>query len=254
MGRVQGKVAIVTGAGMGLGRAAALMLAKEGARVVATDIKEEAGRETAEAIIEAGGEAMFIRHDVSNESEWSEVIASTRRRFGKLDILVNNAGVLFSAGVEETSLEQWRWLMSVNLEGVFLGTKHAMAAMKEKGGSIINLSSVAGLVGLPNLGAYNASKGAVRLFSKAAALECAKAGGRVRVNTIHPGGIWTPMLEQFIGKHGDAAADQAAAAMHPVGHAGEPDDIAYGVLYLASDESKFVTGAELVIDGGYTAQ
>jgi NAD(P)-dependent dehydrogenase (short-subunit alcohol dehydrogenase family) len=144
--------------------------------------------------------------------------------------------------------------MSVNLDGVFLGTKHAIAAMKKKGGSIINLSSVAGMVGLANLGAYNASKGAVRLFTKAAALECAKDGGRVRVNSIHPGGIWTPMLEQFIGKHGDASADAAASAMHPVGHAGEPDDIAYGVLYLASDESKFVTGAELVIDGGYTAQ
>jgi 3(or 17)beta-hydroxysteroid dehydrogenase len=254
MGRVRGKVALVTGAGMGLGRAAALMLAREGARVVVTDVKDDAGRDTAETIIQAGGEAMFIRQDVANESDWRDVIASTRRRFGGLDILVNNAGVLFSSSVEDTSLEQWRWLMSVNLDGVFLGTKNAMVAMKDKGGSIINLSSVAGLVGLANLGAYNASKGAVRLFTKAAALECAKAGGRIRVNSIHPGGIWTPMLEQFIGKQGETGADAAAAAMHPVGHAGEPDDIAYGVLYLASDESKFVTGAELVIDGGYTAQ
>jgi 3(or 17)beta-hydroxysteroid dehydrogenase len=254
MGRVRGKVALVTGGGMGLGRAAALMLAREGARVVVTDLKEDDGRDTAEAIIQAGGEAMFIRHDVTKESDWRDVIASTRRRFGGLDILVNNAGVLFSSSIEETSLEQWHWLMSVNLDGVFLGTKHAIAAMKERGGSIINLSSVAGIVGLANLGAYNASKGAVRLFTKAAALECAKDGGRIRVNSIHPGGIWTPMLEQFIGKHGETAADTAAAAMHPVGHAGEPDDIAYGVLYLASDESKFVTGAELVIDGGYTAQ
>jgi NAD(P)-dependent dehydrogenase (short-subunit alcohol dehydrogenase family) len=144
--------------------------------------------------------------------------------------------------------------MSVNCDGVFLGTKHAMAAMKDRGGSIINLSSIAGLAGFANLSAYAASKGAVRLFTKVAALECAKSGGRVRVNSIHPGGIWTPMLEQFLGKRGDAAAETAAAGMHPVGHAGEPDDIAYGVLYLASDESKFVTGAELVIDGGYTAQ
>jgi NAD(P)-dependent dehydrogenase (short-subunit alcohol dehydrogenase family) len=197
---------------------------------------------------------MFIRHDVSSERDWKDVIASTLRRFGKLDILVNNAGVMFAASVEETSLDRWRALMSVNCDGVFLGTKHAISAMKARGGSIINISSVAGLVGLPNLGAYSASKGAVRLFTKAAALECAKQGGRIRVNSIHPGGIWTPMLEQFIGKHGESTADAAAAAMHPVGHAGEPDDIAYGVLYLASDESKFVTGAELVIDGGYTAQ
>jgi 3(or 17)beta-hydroxysteroid dehydrogenase len=254
MGRVEGKVALVTGAGMGLGRAAALMLAREGACVVITDVREKEGRDTADAIVESGAEAMFIRQDVSIEADWKDVVASTLRRFGKLDILVNNAGVLFAGSVGETTLEQWRSLMAVNCDGVFLGTKHAIAAMKDKGGSIINISSVAGLVGLPNLGAYNASKGAVRLFTKAAALECAKDGGRIRVNSIHPGGIWTPMLEQFIGKEGETQADAAAAAMHPVGHAGEPDDIAYGVLYLASDESKFVTGADLVIDGGYTAQ
>ncbi len=254
MGRVNGKVALITGAGMGLGRAAALLLAREGACVVITDVKEKEGRETADAIVEAGGEAMFVRQDVASEEDWKDVVASTLRRFGKLDILVNNAGVLFAASVVDTSLDQWRSLMSVNCDGVFLGTKHAMAAMKDKGGSIINISSVAGLVGLPNLGAYSASKGAVRMFTKAAALECAKQGGRIRVNSIHPGGIWTPMLEQFIGEEGEVQADAAAAAMHPVGHAGEPDDIAYGVIYLASDESKFVTGAELVIDGGYTAQ
>ncbi|MGD9965171.1 MAG: glucose 1-dehydrogenase [Hyphomonadaceae bacterium] len=254
MGRVSGKVALVTGAGLGLGRAAALMLAREGARVAVTDVNEPAGRAAAEAIKKAGGDAIFIRQDVSSEADWSDAIASTLSRFGKLDIVVNNAGVLFSASLEDTSLDQWRRLMAINCDGVFLGTKHAIAAMKNTGGSIINLSSAAGLVGLPNLGAYSASKGAVRLFTKAAALECAKAGGRIRVNSIHPGGIWTPMLEQFIGKHGEAEADAAAAAMHPVGHAGEPDDIAYGILYLASDESKFVTGAELVIDGGYTAQ
>ena len=254
MGRVKNKVALVTGAGMGLGRAAAMMLAREGARVVVTDVKQDEGRDTAEKIIEAGGEAMFVRHDVTSEADWNDAIAAALRRFGKLDILVNNAGVLFSASLEETSLEQWRWLMSVNCDGVFLGTRQAIAAMKQKGGSIINISSVAGLVGLPNLAAYNASKGAVRLLTKAAALECAQSGGRVRVNSIHPGGIWTPMLEQFLGKRGEHDADDAAAQMHPVGHAGEPDDIAYGVLYLASDESKFVTGAELVIDGGYTAQ
>jgi NAD(P)-dependent dehydrogenase (short-subunit alcohol dehydrogenase family) len=254
MRRVAGKVALVTGAGLGLGRASALMLAREGARVAVTDVKEQEGRTVADEIIDAGGEAIFIRHDVSSEADWENAIATTLRRFGRLDILVNNAGVLLQASAEEMTLEQWRSLMAVNSDGAFLGTKHAIRAMRDKGGSIVNISSVAGMVGLANLGAYCASKGAVRLFTKAAALECATAGGKVRVNSIHPGGIWTPMLEAFVGRRGEAAADAAAADMHPIGHAGEPDDIAYGVLYLASDESKFVTGAELVIDGGYTAQ
>jgi 3(or 17)beta-hydroxysteroid dehydrogenase len=254
MDRVKDKVALVTGAGLGLGRATALMLAREGARVIVADVNEPKGREAAAAIVAAGAEANFARLDVASENDWKDVIESTLSRFGKLDILVNNAGVLFSSKIEETPLEKWRWLMSVNCDGVFLGTKHAIGAMKDRGGSIINLSSVAGLVGLPEISAYCASKGAVALFTKAAALECAKAGYKIRVNSIHPGGIWTPMLETFVGKRGDAQADAAAAGMHPVGHAGEPDDIANGVLYLASDESKFVTGAELVIDGGYTAQ
>jgi 3(or 17)beta-hydroxysteroid dehydrogenase len=254
MNRVKDKVALVTGAGLGLGRAAALMLGREGARVVVSDLDEVHGRETAAAIVDAGGEAIFARLDVASESDWEDVIGFTLSRFGKLDILVNNAGVLFSSKIEETSLEKWRWLMSVNCDGVFLGAKHAIVAMKDRGGSIINLSSVAGLVGLPEISAYCASKGAVALFTKAAALECAKAGYNIRVNSIHPGGIWTPMLETFLGKRGEPRADAAAAGMHPIGHAGEPDDIACGVVYLASDESKFVTGAELVIDGGYTAQ
>jgi 3(or 17)beta-hydroxysteroid dehydrogenase len=254
MQRVKGKIALVTGAGLGLGRAAALMLAREGARVIVTDIKEREGADVADEIVAAGGEAMFMVHDVSSSEAWRTVMAAAISRFGGLDILVNNAGVLFSSKIEETQLEKWRWLMSINCDGVFLGTKHAIAAMKDRGGSIINLSSVAGLVGLPEISAYCASKGAVALFTKAAALECAAAGYKIRVNSIHPGGIWTPMLEDFVGKRGDSHADTAAAGMHPVGHAGEPDDIAYGVVYLASDESRFVTGAELVIDGGYTAR
>jgi NAD(P)-dependent dehydrogenase (short-subunit alcohol dehydrogenase family) len=182
-------------------------------------------------------------------------MASVASRFGPLDILVNNAGVALSASIEDTSLEQWRWLMGVNLDGVFLGTRYAIAAMKNRGGSIINLSSIEGLIGDPNLAAYNASKGGVRLLTKSAALHCAKAGYKIRVNSVHPGYIRTPMVEGYVAAQADPeAASVAIAAAHPLGHIGEPNDIAYGVLYLASDESKFVTGAELVIDGGYTAQ
>lgn len=254
MARVEGKTAIVTGASQGLGRAAALMLAREGARVIVTDVHEAGGAQTRDAIVASGGEAIFLRHDVASEDDWIAVMTAAVEQFGAPNVLVNNAGVLFSSKIEETPLEKWRWLMSINCDGVFLGTKHAIGAMKDRGGSIINLSSVAGLVGLPDISAYCASKGAVALFTKAAALECAKAGYAIRVNSIHPGGIWTPMLETLLGQRGDASADAAAAAMHPLGHAGEPNDIAYGVVYLASDESTFVTGSEMVIDGGYTAQ
>lgn len=177
-------------------------------------------------------------------------------RFRRLDVLVNNAGVALAGDVEHTTLEKWRWLMGINLDGVFLGTRSAIGAMKAaRSGSIINLSSIEGLVGDPNLAAYNASKGGVRLFTKSAALYCAKAGYNIRVNSIHPGYIWTPMVESYAQTTGNAeAARKTLESLHPVGHIGEPNDIAYGVLYVASDESKFVTGAELVIDGGYTAQ
>ncbi len=255
MNRVRGKVALVTGAGLGLGRAAALLLAREGARVVVSDIKEAEGRAVADEIIDGGGEAIFIRHDVTSEDDWRNAIALTVSRFGGLDILVNNAGVALSANVEQTTLEQWRWLMAINLDGVFLGTKYAIAPMKSRGGSIINLSSIEGLIGDANLAAYNASKGGVRVFTKSAALHCAKAGYKIRVNSIHPGYIWTPMVEQHLASQPDPIAAKAfVVGLHPLGHFGEPDDIANGVLYLASDESKFVTGSELVIDGGYTAQ
>jgi len=255
MGRVEEKVALITGASLGLGRASALLLAREGAKVVATDLRAAEGDALAHEIIEAGGEAIFLTHDVAKESDWAGVTKSAIDRFGRLDIVVNNAGVALGASIEDTSLEQWRWLMSINLDGVFLGTKFAVAAMKGHGGSIINLSSIEGLIGDANLAAYNASKGGVRLLTKSAALHCAKAGYKIRVNSIHPGYIWTPMVEGYVGEQSDPkAAREAIAAMHPLGHIGEPDDIAYGVLYLASDEAKFVTGAELVIDGGYTAQ
>ncbi|MBX3510158.1 MAG: glucose 1-dehydrogenase [Hyphomonadaceae bacterium] len=255
MRRVEGKVALITGASLGLGRASALMLAREGASICATDLRAEEGEALVAEIVKAGGKAVFMAHDVASEQDWLRVVAGARSKFGKLDILVNNAGVAHSGSVEATTLEQWRWLMSINLDGVFLGTKQAIQAMKDHGGSIINLSSIEGLIGDPNLAAYNASKGGVRIFTKSAALHCAKAGYKIRVNSIHPGYIWTPMVEGYLAAQPDPAQAKAElATLHPLGHIGEPDDIAYGVLYLASDESKFVTGAELVIDGGYTAQ
>jgi NAD(P)-dependent dehydrogenase (short-subunit alcohol dehydrogenase family) len=256
MDRMKGKAALVTGAAKGLGEATAAMLAREGARVMLTDVDEKAGKAAAERIGKEGHEAVFLKHDVSSEQDWKRVMDETMRRFAQLDALVNNAGVAIGKDVERTTLDEWRWLMSINLDGVFLGTRFAIEAMKPaRRGSIINLSSIEGLVGDPNLAAYNASKGGVRLFTKSAALHCAKAGYNIRVNSVHPGYIVTPMVEGYAEASGDAAATRRALeALHPLGHLGEPNDIAYGVLYLASDESKFMTGAELVIDGGYTAQ
>ena len=255
MGRVDGKVCMVTGASLGLGAASARLLAAEGAKVVLTDLKEDEGHALSDEINNGGGEAVFVRHDVAQDGDWRAVITKTLHRFGRLDVLVNNAGVALAGGVEQTTLEQWRWLMSINLDAVFLGTKHAVQAMKATGGSIINLSSIEGLIGDPNLAAYNASKGGVRLLTKSVALDCARRGYRIRVNSIHPGYILTPMVEGYVQAQPDApAARSAIAALHPLGHMGEPIDIAYGVVYLASEESKFMTGSELVIDGGYTAQ
>jgi Dehydrogenases with different specificities (related to short-chain alcohol dehydrogenases) len=184
------------------------------------------------------------------------VIHETLARFRRLDVVVNNAGVALAKNVEYTTLQEWRWLLSINLDGVFLGTRFGIVAMREaRSGSIINLSSIEGLVGDANLAAYNASKGGVRLFTKSAALHCARSGYNIRVNSVHPGYVLTPMVEGYAESSGDAeAARKALVALHPLGRLGEPDEIAYGVLYLASDESKFVTGSELVIDGGYTAQ
>jgi 3(or 17)beta-hydroxysteroid dehydrogenase len=254
MDRVKGKVAIVTGGAGGLGKAQSLLLAKEGAKVVVTDTNEAPGKEVVEEIKKQGGEAIFIQHDVTSENDWNKVIGETLDRFGKLDILVNNAGVMLWKKIEETSLEEWRWLMRVNLDGVFLGTKYAMGAMKKSGGgSIINISSAAGIVGTLDTSAYHASKGGVRIFTKAAALECSKAGYdyNIRVNSVHPGVIRTPLVEELFK---DEEKRKTALSWHPIGYFGEPVDVAYGILYLASDESKFVTGTELVIDGGWTAR
>ena len=255
MGRVEGKVAIVTGAASGIGRAAAGLLAREGARVAVTDIVSEAGREAAEQISRLGGQARYWRMDTTDEQAVQSVFADVVATFGQLDVLVNNAGIAgVSKPTHELTLEEWNRTISVNLNGVFLCTKHAIPLLRRaSGGSIINVSSVYGLVGAPNVPAYHAAKGGVRLMSKTDALLYAADG--IRVNSVHPGFIWTPMVadrfrEQGIVEEGRRQLDR----LHPLGHVGEPEDIAYGILYLASDEAKFVTGSELVIDGGYTAQ
>ena len=259
MDRVKGKVALVTGGRRGLGKAIAILLAREGAKVVITDHKEEGAEVVVQEIERSGGEAMFLKHDVANEEDWRLAIDKTVDRFGRLDVLVNNAGVGEGKDIESITLEEWRWVMSVNLDGAFLGTKYAIQAMRHTGGgSIINMSSIEGIVGDSRMVAYDASKGGLRTLTKSAALHCAKRGYNVRVNTVHPGFIDTAMVRGFLKAHardGDVeVARKALERLHPVGHLGEPDDVAYAVLYLASEESKFATGSELVIDGGYTAQ
>lgn len=251
MGRLDGKIALVTGGGLGIGRATAVLLAAEGADVAVTDIDEEAGQETVARIVESGGEAAFFPHDVTSEGDWERVVSSTQDTFGVVDVLVNNAGIYHIEPMADMSVEDWKRLMDVNVTGVFLGMKHCTPPMEEKGqGSVINLSSVAGLVGLSGHTCYGASKGAVRTVTKDAAMELASSG--VRVNSVHPAYIDTQMADY--GAEIQGATKEELDAMHPIGHMGEPDDVAYAVVYLASDESKFMTGSELVIDGGFTAQ
>lgn len=256
MDRVRDKVAIVTGGAAGIGRAVCLMLAREGARVAVTDVQEEQGRGVADQITEAGGEARFWPLDVGDEHAVASVFEEIVAAFGEIDILVNNAGVSGpNKPTHEVDEEEWDAVQKVNVKGVFFCTKHSIPSMKRAGGgSIINLSSIYGLVGGPDVPPYHASKGAVRLMSKTDAMWYAPDG--IRVNSVHPGYIWTPMVEQALkDREGSLEANKKAAdEAHPLGHMGEPDDIAYGILYLASDESRFVTGSELVIDGGYTAR
>jgi 3(or 17)beta-hydroxysteroid dehydrogenase len=253
-GRVEGKVALVTGAASGLGQASARLLAREGARVVVTDINETAGREVADSL---GEGACFWRLDVTEEENWETVVDGVLATYGRLDVVVNNAGIGIAKDVESLSLAEWRRVQAVNLDGVFLGCKYAIRGMKQCGsrGSIINISSVAGLVGADNLPAYCASKGGVRLLTKSVALHCAHAGYGIRCNSIHPTFIETPMVEELARLGGDpTVVKRRLAKMIPLGRLGEPDDVAYAVLYLASDESKLMTGSELVVDGGSTAQ
>ena len=255
-GRVAGKVALISGAATGIGQSIATRLAAEGAQVAVADIDAAHGGEVVREIEQAGGTAMFIALDVTEEAAWRAAIAAVDVAYGKLDILVNNAGIALFGTVDEMSFKDWRAVMAVNIDGVFLGTKHAVPLMRRSGGgSIINISSILGIAGESKCAAYCASKGAVRLFSKSVALECGRDGSGIRVNSVHPGYIHTAMMEETCQRDfGDLETGLAELGkVHPIGRVGQPEEIAAGVLYLASDESKFVTGSELVIDGGYTA-
>ena len=256
--RLEGKVALITGAASGVagelrgfGGTAARMFTQEGAKVVLTDIKEEMGERTAAQIRESGGEALFLRLDVTSEENWIDVIRTTVSTYGKLDILVNNAGTAAQFNVEDTTVDVWDGQMNVHAKGAFLGTKHVIPEMRRAGGgSIINISSINGLIGSPSGTAYHAAKAALRLFSKAAAIQYAK--DNIRVNSVHPGYAETPLTTTILAPGTETRSWRLARI--PLGRLGNANDIAYGILYLASDESSFVTGAELVIDGGTTAQ
>ena len=253
MGRLEGKTALVTGAASGIGLQTSIRLAEEGARVMMTDINLEEGLQQAEKL---GANAAFLKLDITEEEEWISVLDETVKRFGHLDILVNSAGMVLIADVEQITLEDWRKVHAVNLDGTFLGCKHGVRVMKEFGaGSIINLSSVSGMIGGFNLAAYNSSKGAVRMLTKSVALHCARAGYGIRCNSIHPTFIETPMLESMIRDSPDPEkARQTLVLQVPLRRIGRPDDVANMIVYLASDESTFVTGTEMVIDGGVIAQ
>lgn len=251
MARVQDKVAIVTGGGKGIGKACSILLAQEGAKVVLTQRHEQEALEVVETIGSQGGSAVYVQQDVTKEEDWEKVLNATQEEFGSPNILVNNAGIYIIESVAETSIEQWNKLMAVNATGVFLGMKHCASVMEHNGGgSIVNMSSVAGLIGVPNHALYGASKGAVTVMTKDTAMEYARR--KVRVNSVHPGYIDTHMADY--GAKEQETTKEGLGQWHPMGDIGKPMDVAYGVLYLASDEARFVTGAELAIDGGLTAQ
>ena len=248
--RLENKVALITGGSRGQGATEARLFAQEGAAVVIADVLEDQGKQLEAEINESGGRALFTRLDVTSEEDWQRAIQETVDAFGKIDVLINNAGIYARVAIVDTTLEDWNSIMNVNSTGVFLGTKTVIPAMQESGGgSIINLSSTAGLVGSSRGSAYGASKGSVRLFTKYTAIQHATDG--IRANSIHPGPIDTEMIAENLGTEEGRAGSIARV---PLGRIGTVDDVAYGALFLASDESSFMTGAELVIDGGITAQ
>lgn len=247
-GRLDGKVALVSGGASGIGAAHARVFAAEGAKLVAGDLQEDKGRAVVEAVNANGGEAVFVHLDVARQADWERAVGEAVSRFGKLTTLINNAGIYWPRGTEEETLEGWNTMISVNQTGVWLGMKAAVPAMREAGGgAIVNISSLYGLIGSPGSITYHATKGAVRLMTKSAALEYVKEG--IRVNSIHPGQIDTPILSGLTPDQ-----NEQIKAATPMGRLGRPEEIAYGSLYLCSDEAAYTTGAELVIDGGWFAQ
>lgn len=250
MGRVSGKVAIVTGAAGGMGKADAILLAQEGAKVVVTDIQEDKVNEVVAEINHNGGEAIGFRHNVTSEEEWQHIVDETVKKWGKIDVLVNNAGISLAKALIDTTAQDWDKVMSINLTGGFFGLKHVIPVMqKNGGGSIINISSIAGLTGSNGAGPYTASKGAVRMLTKAVAIDYGK--DNIRCNSIHPGYIETPMTKDLLA---DENMTKWFLSNTPLPRLGKPENIAQGVLFLASDESSFITGAELAIDGGVSAR
>ena len=255
-GRLTGKIALVTGAASGIGLATTRMFVSQGAAVVMSDINAEAGEVEAKSLRSDSGAVIFVAHDVTSEPSWVAAIKAVRAVHGRLDILVNNAGVGTGGSIEDTTLEEWRQIHAVNADGPFLGCKHGIALMKQSGdgGSIVNISSVAGIIGAPQLAAYCASKGSVRLLTKSVALHCARKGYGIRCNSVHPSYTDTPMVNGMVEQH--RAPDRYRAALEgasPMGRLGQADDVAGAILYLASDDAKFTTGAEIVVDGGLTA-
>jgi NAD(P)-dependent dehydrogenase (short-subunit alcohol dehydrogenase family) len=260
-GQVQGKVALVTGGASGIGEAVCELLAREGASVAVTDVDDLKGPEVVARIKKAGGEASFWHHDVTSEARWIEVVTEVMKRYGRLDVLVSNAGIGIAVpSITQMSLADWRRQTAINLDGVFLSVKHGLPAMRKTGGgSVIMMSSLAGLRGSASLSGYCATKGGVRLFAKAIAMECATFGDGIRVNSVHPGIIDTPIWGKIpaeatgAGQNAPIDPEERAKMATPLGRAGHAEEIAQGVLYLASDASRYVTGTELVIDGGMNA-
>jgi NAD(P)-dependent dehydrogenase (short-subunit alcohol dehydrogenase family) len=250
MGRLENKVALISGGAKGQGACEARMFCAEGAKVAFGDILDEPGKALEKQLVTAGFGATYVHLDVTREADWRAAVETTERLYGRLDVLVNNAGILLRKTIEETSEEDWDRIMAINVKGVFLGTKCAIPAMRRAGGgSIINISSTAGLVGSPTSAAYTATKGAVRLLTKATAVQHIK--DNIRCNSVHPGPISTDMISEMVA---DKAEWEQRLTRLPMGRAGTPEEVAYGVIYLASDESSYMTGSELVIDGGTTAQ